>query len=117
MLIWRCWLDKLLFNWPIKKVVFDNIIFNPIMLMLLFANKRPSKNIAVRFKNNLIKIIRSYYDFLDILKNKEATQRLPCTPRTKNSEVSHMMEVATRYFDSGMVRNLDFYFIAEYDMA
>uniref|UniRef100_A0A914KK16 Uncharacterized protein n=1 Tax=Meloidogyne incognita TaxID=6306 RepID=A0A914KK16_MELIC len=60
MCLWRFWLDRLLMNCIfVDDIKFDNIIFNPTMLMLLLENKNPINpySIRVRFEADLVNII------------------------------------------------------------
>ncbi|CAK5079151.1 unnamed protein product [Meloidogyne enterolobii] len=53
MLIWRCWMDKLLLNCSFVTFAFGGIIFNPKMFTLLFEKKSPIIFVRMGSKEDL----------------------------------------------------------------
>nr|CAD2122780.1 unnamed protein product [Meloidogyne enterolobii] len=67
MRLWRFWLEKLLLKCILGEIKFDNIIFNPTMLMLLFENKNPLLFIgfSVAFEEDLVRVVlQQFVNFL-----------------------------------------------------
>nr|CAD2122786.1 unnamed protein product [Meloidogyne enterolobii] len=121
MLLWRFWLEKLLIHCAYEeKIVFENVIFNPIMIQLLFETM---KNPLISLKMNYCESgtcadggqfsFRMFPNFSEDMEKENASQNFPWLHYAKFAQLScwiFLQDVDA----SGLVKELNFCFISTF---
>ncbi|CAK5079153.1 unnamed protein product [Meloidogyne enterolobii] len=117
MLLWRSWLVRLLLNCSYVKyeAKFANIIFNPIMIVLLFKNTNPLISLTLKHCENGVcaeggQFCTQFWpNFLEDMEKENASQNLPWLPYAKVATLSCLMCVMQENGSNSGVQNLFFF--------
>nr|CAD2168247.1 unnamed protein product [Meloidogyne enterolobii] len=121
MLLWRFWLEKLLIHCVYEeKIVFENIFFNPIMILLLF---KTMVNPLVSLKMNYCESgtcadggqfsFRMFPNFMEDMEKENAMQNLPWLHYAKFAQLSCWIFLQDED-SSGLGKELNFCFISTF---
>nr|CAD2198991.1 unnamed protein product [Meloidogyne enterolobii] len=121
MLLWRTWLVRLLLNCSFGKGIIrlEDIIFNPIMILLLFKNTNPLISLDIMFMESGSCTVgcqftsRMHPNFSEDMEKENASQNFPWL------HYAEVAQLACRIFlprkdESSCVQKLDFFFVSRF---